>query len=91
MGIMLFAVSLMFIVCQSFKMIPDLYEILFCSDKSVQCYMTPFVKTCLNLSHLLVRKTLLPLSCKKFKRKERKKSQRKKEKEKEGKKDRSKK
>ena len=55
LGIMLVAVSVMFIVCQSFKMIPDLYEILFCSDKSVPCITTPFVKTCLNLSHLLVR------------------------------------
>ncbi len=55
LGVMLVAVSVMFIVCQSFKMIPDLYEILFCSDKSEPCITTPFVKTCLNLSHLLVR------------------------------------
>lgn len=54
LGIMLIAVSVMFIVCQSFKMIPDLYEVLFCSDKSIPCITTSFVKTCLNLSHLLV-------------------------------------
>jgi hypothetical protein len=58
LGIMLIAVSVMFIVCQSFKMIPDLYEILFCSDKSVPCTTTPFIKTCLNLSHLLVSKSI---------------------------------
>ena len=56
LGIMLIAVSVMFIVCQSFKMIPDLYEVMFCSDKTLPCITTPFVKTCLNLSHLLVTK-----------------------------------
>ena len=56
LGIMLIAVSVMFIVCQSFKMVPDLYEVMFCSDKTLPCITTPFVKTCLNLSHLLVTK-----------------------------------
>jgi hypothetical protein len=54
LGLLLLAVSVLFIVCQSFKMVPDLYEILFCSDKSQLCDMTPFVETCLSLSHLLV-------------------------------------
>jgi hypothetical protein len=32
----------------------DLYEILFCSDKTLPCEMTSFVETCVGLSHLLV-------------------------------------
>jgi hypothetical protein len=29
LGLLLLAVSLLFIVCQSFKMVPDLYEVVF--------------------------------------------------------------
>ncbi len=38
LGIMLIAVSVMFIVCQSFKMVPDFYEIFFCFDKNVSIF-----------------------------------------------------
>ena len=52
LGIMLVSISLLFILCQSFKIIPDLYEVLVC--ESEHCDTTPFVQTCINLSHLLV-------------------------------------
>ena len=53
LGILLVGISVLFISCQSFKIVPDLYEIMFCSDDQV-CYTTPFVNTIVNLSHLLV-------------------------------------
>ena len=54
LGILLVAISILFILCQSFKIIPDLYEIIFCSDSSGNCLSTPFIAFCVNLSHLLV-------------------------------------
>ena len=37
----------------TFKMIPDLYEIMYC-ESIANCESTPFVTFCVNLSHLLV-------------------------------------
>lgn len=53
LGILLVAISILFILCQSFKIIPDLYEIMFCSDIE-DCSSTAFIAFCVNLSHLLV-------------------------------------
>lgn len=53
LGILLVAISILFILCQSFKMIPDLYEIMYC-ESIANCESTPFVTFCVNLSHLLV-------------------------------------
>ena len=53
LGILLVAISILFILCQSFKIIPDLYEIMFCSEID-DCNSTPFIAFCVNLSHLLV-------------------------------------
>ena len=47
----------MFICCQSFKMIPDIYELIFCppvEGEAHECETTPFISTCVSLSHLLV-------------------------------------
>lgn len=52
MGILLVGISFLFICCQSFKIIPDLYEVIFC--KEPPCPTTPFISTCVSLSHLLV-------------------------------------
>ena len=38
-------------------MVPDIYELIFCppsKDNNGQCETTPFVSTCVSLSHLLV-------------------------------------
>ena len=53
LGILLVAISILFIICQSFKMIPDLYEIMYC-DSIADCEANPFIAFCVNLSHLLV-------------------------------------
>ena len=42
LGILLVAISILFILCQSFKMIPDLYEIMYC-ESIANCESTPFV------------------------------------------------
>ena len=34
LGILLVSISVLFICCQSFKIIPDIYEIMFCYDKT---------------------------------------------------------
>lgn len=54
LGILLVGISVLFILCQSFKIIPDLYEIMFCSDARETCLTTPFIAFCVSLSHLLV-------------------------------------
>lgn len=55
LGGMLIAISLLFITCQSFKLIPDMYEVLFCRDTAThQCITTAFVNKVVTLSHLLV-------------------------------------
>ena len=58
LGTLLLSISLLFIFCQSFKMIPDIYELIFCppsqSEDQPVCETTPFVDTCVSLSHLFV-------------------------------------
>ena len=58
LGTLLLSISLLFIFCQSFKMIPDIYELIFCpptqSEEQPICETTPFVDTCVSLSHLFV-------------------------------------
>lgn len=54
LGVLLVGISILFICCQSFKIIPDVYEILFCPDMKGECVATPFIEFCVNLSHLLV-------------------------------------
>ena len=54
LGVLLVGISILFICCQSFKIIPDVYEILFCPDSDGMCVATPFIEFCVNLSHLLV-------------------------------------
>ena len=53
LGILLVGISVLFILCQSFKIIPDVYEVIFCESLE-ECDTTPFIDTCTNLSHLLV-------------------------------------
>ena len=51
------SISVLFICCQSFKMIPDIYELIFCppvEGKDHNCETTPFISTCVSMSHLLV-------------------------------------
>ena len=51
------SISLLFICCQSFKMIPDIYELIFCpptKEDGEPCETTPFISTCVSLSHLLI-------------------------------------
>ena len=57
LGTLLVSISVLFICCQSFKMIPDIYELIFCppvEGKEQECETTPFISTCVSLSHLLV-------------------------------------
>ena len=57
LGTLLVSISVLFICCQSFKMIPDIYELIFCppvEGKDHNCETTPFISTCVSMSHLLV-------------------------------------
>ena len=55
LGVMLVAISLLFVTCQSFKLIPDVYEALFCMHKGTgECTAPAFVNKVVDLSHLLV-------------------------------------
>jgi len=54
LGILLVGISVLFISCQSFKIIPDVYEVIYCEEPSSGCDTTPFISTCISLSHLLV-------------------------------------
>ena len=57
LGTLLVSISFLFICCQSFKMIPDIYELIKCPPVDGQpqaCETTPFISTCVSLSHLLV-------------------------------------
>ena len=57
LGVLLVSISILFICCQSFKIIPDIYELIFCPPAEGQeheCETTPFISTCVSLSHLLV-------------------------------------
>lgn len=53
----LIGISLLFIFCQSAKIIPDLYEVIYCrwpSDEPKDCEITAFVTTMVSVSHLLL-------------------------------------
>ncbi|CAB4067321.1 unnamed protein product [Lepeophtheirus salmonis] len=55
LAITLVFVSILFISCQSLKIIPDLYE-LFCQkddSSNMKCYSTPFIDTIVSLSNVL--------------------------------------
>ena len=51
LGMILGTMSLVFIVCQSVKIFPDIYELLFCKDETGKCDMNQIF---MDLSHLLV-------------------------------------
>ncbi|TRY78111.1 hypothetical protein TCAL_09473 [Tigriopus californicus] len=53
LGIILVGLSSLFIVCQSFKIVPDLYEIYWCSPGE-ECPMEGISNSVMRLSHLLV-------------------------------------
>lgn len=53
LGIILVGLSSLFIVCQSFKIIPDVYEIYWCSPGG-NCPMEGISNSVMRLSHLLV-------------------------------------
>ena len=57
LGILLVSISVLFVFCQSFKMIPDIYELWYCPPVQGQdhlCKTTPSIRACVSLSHLLV-------------------------------------
>lgn len=56
LGIILIGMSTLFIICQSFKIVPDLYELIWCnpSGSGGQCEMPGVIKIIIRLSHLLV-------------------------------------
>ena len=57
LGTLLLGISVLFIICQSFKMIPDIYELIFCpptQNEDHVCETTSFISTCVSLSHILV-------------------------------------
>ena len=47
-------VVLVFIVCQSFKIIPDLYEVIFCSQGGEECMSTAWIEGIIDLSHFML-------------------------------------
>ena len=53
LGILLVSISILYITCQSFKIIPDVYELIFCRNGE-ECFTSTIVMLCTNLSHLLV-------------------------------------
>ena len=56
LGCLLVAISVMFIICQSFKLFPDIYEVVHCynMDTETECSTSSFVNKIVDLSHLLV-------------------------------------
>ena len=55
LGLTLVAISILFIVCQSVKLVPDLYEALFCSSQSghdVPCHGTKLIDGLISLANL---------------------------------------
>ncbi|XP_059087651.1 FMRFamide receptor-like [Tigriopus californicus] len=53
LGVLLVVISVLFITCQSFKLIPDLFEVLSCRNVK-PCYTSAFVNKVVELSHLLL-------------------------------------
>lgn len=55
LGVILIGLSSLFIACQSFKIFPDLYELIVCSDNDGKnCKMEGFSNVITRLSHLFV-------------------------------------
>ena len=53
LGVILVTMSCVFVFCQSVKIIPDLYELIWCKDDTGTCDMSSF-KIFMPISHLLV-------------------------------------
>ncbi|XP_040565534.1 FMRFamide receptor [Lepeophtheirus salmonis] len=47
-------ISIVFIICQSVKIIPDLYEVLYCQNNEVDCEQNKTMDAIISLSHLLL-------------------------------------
>ena len=52
-------VEVVFIVCQSFKIVPDLYEVLICprnedGEANEECMSSPVIEAIIDLSHLML-------------------------------------
>ena len=71
LGLTLVAISVLFIVCQSVKLIPDLYE-LFCSSTGittqstsgqVTCHSTKTIDTLIRFIYLLIQKVFRNIAC----------------------------
>ena len=71
LGLTLVAISVLFIVCQSVKLIPDLYE-LFCSSTGittqstsgqVTCHTTITIDTLIRFIYLLIQKVFRNIAC----------------------------
>lgn len=54
LGVILICMSALFVFCQSFKLIPDLYELIWCNEENGDCEMPVPVEMCIRVSHLLV-------------------------------------
>ena len=53
----LLIVVFLFIFCQSFKIIPDLYEVIWCSQyyqEEQNCKSTPFIENVIDTSHFML-------------------------------------
>ncbi|XP_059087497.1 FMRFamide receptor-like [Tigriopus californicus] len=58
LGVVLISISILFILCQSVKIIPDMYEVAFCrlgnSELMPKCPATPLMASLIDISHLLL-------------------------------------
>lgn len=57
LGVVLISISILFIVCQSVKIVPDVYEVAWCrlgSSNVTQCPTTKLIDILIELSHLLL-------------------------------------
>ncbi|XP_071746298.1 FMRFamide receptor-like [Lepeophtheirus salmonis] len=54
MSKILLTIVVVFVSCQSLKIIPDLYEVLTCLTKRGQCPSTPFIDGIIHLSHFFL-------------------------------------
>ena len=54
LGIILIIMSILFIICQSLKIVPDMYEITVCKPVNNKCEFPPIIKNLTMISHLLV-------------------------------------
>jgi hypothetical protein len=56
LGLILVLMSILFIICQSFKIVPDIYELIFCGSSEDSCEEMAHgaINVVLRMSHLLV-------------------------------------